>query len=465
MCYARPVVCAKQRVVSDKQGEISHSTGRHQSPCAFKQARGALNLGTEPSLSSMPRCFCGPRPRAAPLLLIISCLVPLPANGSRAAPASMPLTLSPCATGFANQTFSMTTVPPYVEKAAVSVLSGGFCLELAAKDAPKGSPVTASGCSRTAMNLRATQYWSITPAGTIKSLQLVAASCFGLVNAAAAAAAAAAATAARLMDCTSADAHFSFVDGFPGGSSSSTLVHTRSGLCVTAAGPPPALPPIPPNPPVPRPSPFPFPSPPPPLPVDPRPCDIYASGGTPCVAAHSMVRALFAGFAGKLYAVKRRSDGASLDVGVAVGGGSRGGFADAAAQDAFCRGTDCVVQTIYDQSPYGNHLRADHPGRHYPVDRGLNASAHPITVGGGRFRAYGGWFDPGMGYRNDNTTAIALGNQSESMYAVMGGDHWNDVCCFDVSPAGSCGVAWRCSELLVAVSKYGFQKRCCPPAY
>eukprot|EP01047_Picozoa_sp_COSAG01_P137750 COSAG01_NODE_68311_length_264_cov_0.939394_1_plen_71_part_10 len=32
-----------------------------------------------------------------------------------------------------------------------------------------------------------------------------------------------------------------------------------------------------------------------------RPCDIYAAGGTPCVAAHSTVRALYASYTGMLY--------------------------------------------------------------------------------------------------------------------------------------------------------------------
>jgi len=31
------------------------------------------------------------------------------------------------------------------------------------------------------------------------------------------------------------------------------------------------------------------------------PCDIYASAGTPCVAAHSTTRALFASYNGPLY--------------------------------------------------------------------------------------------------------------------------------------------------------------------
>ena len=33
------------------------------------------------------------------------------------------------------------------------------------------------------------------------------------------------------------------------------------------------------------------------------PCDIYSSGGTPCVAAHSTTRALYSAFSGSLYQV------------------------------------------------------------------------------------------------------------------------------------------------------------------
>ena len=31
------------------------------------------------------------------------------------------------------------------------------------------------------------------------------------------------------------------------------------------------------------------------------PCDIYSSGGTPCVAAHSTTRALYGAYSGSLY--------------------------------------------------------------------------------------------------------------------------------------------------------------------
>ena len=38
------------------------------------------------------------------------------------------------------------------------------------------------------------------------------------------------------------------------------------------------------------------------------PCDLYAAGNTPCVAAHSTVRALYGTYGGPLYQVRRASD-------------------------------------------------------------------------------------------------------------------------------------------------------------
>src|SRR3984957_6189730 len=54
----------------------------------------------------------------------------------------------------------------------------------------------------------------------------------------------------------------------------------------------------------------------------PEPCDIYASGGTPCEAAYSTTRALFEAYGGPLYQVQRASDSTFLNVGPeATGGG------------------------------------------------------------------------------------------------------------------------------------------------
>src|ERR1700733_13881287 len=62
-----------------------------------------------------------------------------------------------------------------------------------------------------------------------------------------------------------------------------------------------------------------------------RPCDIYAAGHTPCVAAHSTVRSLYAKYTGPLYQVKRASDDATENIGLLPDG-----YTNAAMQDAFC---------------------------------------------------------------------------------------------------------------------------------
>src|SRR5271157_2691295 len=75
------------------------------------------------------------------------------------------------------------------------------------------------------------------------------------------------------------------------------------------------------------------------------PCDIYGAAGTPCVAAHSTTRALYAAYNGPLYQLKRQSDGKTLDIGIV----QPGGYANAEAQDKFCANTICVINLIYDQ--------------------------------------------------------------------------------------------------------------------
>jgi hypothetical protein len=164
------------------------------------------------------------------------------------------------------------------------------------------------------------------------------------------------------------------------------------------------------------------------------PCDIYASGGTPCVAAHSTVRALYASYAGNLYQVRRVSDSATRDIGVL----SAGGVANAAAQDSFCSGTTCLITIIYDQSGHGNHLTQAPPGGfNGPAAGGYDnlavATAAPITVGGNR--AYGVYVSPGTGYRNNRTSGVATGDQPEGMYAIFNGTHYNGGCCFDYGNA------------------------------
>jgi hypothetical protein len=159
------------------------------------------------------------------------------------------------------------------------------------------------------------------------------------------------------------------------------------------------------------------------------PCDIYASGGTPCVAAHSTVRALYGSYNGNLYQVRRASDNATMNIGVL----EAGGFANAAAQDSFCAGTSCTITIIYDQSGQGNHLTPSPPGGVCGALDPANATALPLTVGG--HDVYGIYITQGVGYRDNTTSGIATGDQPEGMYAVMSGTRYNNGCCFDYGNA------------------------------
>lgn len=120
------------------------------------------------------------------------------------------------------------------------------------------------------------------------------------------------------------------------------------------------------------------------------PCDIYAGAGTPCVAAHSTVRAVFSAYNGPLYQVTRVSDGATSDIGLLA----QGGYANAGQQDTFCAGTTCRINKIYDQTSRHNDLYPGPAGTAgMGADRGADASELSVTAGG--HKVYGIWISPG----------------------------------------------------------------------
>ncbi|KAL1528675.1 hypothetical protein AB1Y20_010011 [Prymnesium parvum] len=178
--------------------------------------------------------------------------------------------------------------------------------------------------------------------------------------------------------------------------------------------------------------------------ADERPCDIFARGGTPCVAAHSMTRALYAAYAGPLYKVVT-SDNRSKDILVL----SAGGLADSASQDAFCGKQLCVVHRIYDQSPMQNHLSIEAgasdltPPRN-AQDRGVNFTdsrsrivlgGHPVFAAVFTGNGLDGSQYIGQGYSNRTARGTAIGDQPQSIYAVISGRHYNSGCCFDYGNA------------------------------
>jgi non-reducing end alpha-L-arabinofuranosidase len=159
------------------------------------------------------------------------------------------------------------------------------------------------------------------------------------------------------------------------------------------------------------------------------PCDIYAAAGTPCVAAHSTVRALYAAYNGPLYQVKRASDGTTFNVSVLTAGG----YANAVSQDVFCADTSCIITEIFDQSPQHNNLTIEGPGGAGGQDVAANATALPVIVGG--HQVYGLYVGPGVGYRDNSATGTAVGGEAQGEYMVASGIHVNSGCCFDYGNA------------------------------
>lgn len=169
------------------------------------------------------------------------------------------------------------------------------------------------------------------------------------------------------------------------------------------------------------------------------PCDIYEKYGTECVAAHSTTRKLYSKYDGPLYQIVRESDGKTLDIGTVDGG-----YADAAAQDAFLAGTIGYITVIYDQTGHGNDLTQAAPGTFKGPSKGeFNtlpiADMAPVMLDG--HKVYGAYFMPGMGLRNNNASYLAINDEPEGIYYVVDGTHFDNGCCFDYGNSSTNGTA------------------------
>lgn len=157
------------------------------------------------------------------------------------------------------------------------------------------------------------------------------------------------------------------------------------------------------------------------------PCDIYAAANTPCVAAHSVVRALYGGYDKPLYQV-RRSDNTTKDILPLT----PGGIADTGPEDTFCAGSTCVLTVVYDQSGKGNDLWYQ-GSEQVPASKSSSpakATADAVTVAG--HKVYSLYISPGNCYWHDGSkSGMATGSQPEGMYMVTSTRHTNSGCCFD----------------------------------
>jgi non-reducing end alpha-L-arabinofuranosidase len=178
------------------------------------------------------------------------------------------------------------------------------------------------------------------------------------------------------------------------------------------------------------------------------PCDILESAKTPCVAAYSMVRAIYKAYNGPAYQVRSKANTSSTkDVPLL----EAGGIADSKVQDDFCAASGCTLSKIYDQSPKGNHLaltpdvywltltgttRAGGGGRQKEADVKNNPK---ITVNGKP--VYGLKFMGGQGnaYRVLKPTGTAVADEPEWMYSVFDTTVYNGSCCNDFGNAETTG--------------------------
>jgi non-reducing end alpha-L-arabinofuranosidase len=164
------------------------------------------------------------------------------------------------------------------------------------------------------------------------------------------------------------------------------------------------------------------------------PCDIYAAGETPCVAAFSTVRALFGTYNGPLYQVIRMSDKKTIDITV----WGPGEAANATAQDTFLKNTTGKVTTLYDQSGNNNNLTRGTPGCTVNSPDSLSPATAAITLGGKK--VYGLYMSNGDGYRLGPKGAagvkVPTGTKPQGLYWVVAGKRYaGSGCCWDFGNA------------------------------
>jgi non-reducing end alpha-L-arabinofuranosidase len=188
------------------------------------------------------------------------------------------------------------------------------------------------------------------------------------------------------------------------------------------------------------------------------PCDLYAAANIPCVAAFSTVRVLLSTYKGPLYQVRKGGTNNVFKGNQPIGtvGGTTGGttqeigftadgFADSAAQDAFCGTATCTFSRLYDQSGKGNDLTQSPAGQYEPGPDYEIPATHSVMIG--THKVYSAYFPnppslpsgsapSGYGYRNNKTSGMPTGSSApQGVYMVADGTHSGNGCCFDFGNA------------------------------
>jgi hypothetical protein len=149
------------------------------------------------------------------------------------------------------------------------------------------------------------------------------------------------------------------------------------------------------------------------------PGDIAAKAGTPLVAGHSMTRALYSVYNGKLFQVRRASDAKTQDISVT----GAGGYVNMDVLSTFCSGTTCFVSLLYDQSGNANDLPQATPANQPTVDYWSTSDGMKLPMA---VTVSKQWL------RNrTKTTKIPTGSAPQTEYSVFHGKYFNSKCCYD----------------------------------
>jgi len=148
------------------------------------------------------------------------------------------------------------------------------------------------------------------------------------------------------------------------------------------------------------------------------PGDLAMSAGTPLVAAHSLTRAMYASYHGRLFQVRRGSDSKTQDISV-----TSSGLVDLTSLNSFISGTTGYVSILYDQSGNGNDLPQATAGNQPTIGFWSRADGTMMPMAVSVSRQY---------LRNrTNTKLIPTGAQSMTEYFVVNTKHFNADCCYD----------------------------------
>jgi non-reducing end alpha-L-arabinofuranosidase len=153
------------------------------------------------------------------------------------------------------------------------------------------------------------------------------------------------------------------------------------------------------------------------------------------------VRTLASTYIGPLYQVRKGAGAKNTGSGGTLQniGTVEGGFADGAAQDAFCGTETCSISKLYDQSGRGNDLvvakAGCYQGSASEDDYESDAKKRSLTISG--HSVYALYMDAHEGYRNNAGSGIPKGSEAQGLYMVADGKRIGQACCWDFGNAST----------------------------